>query len=80
MKYLVSGNKAINLSNADEITISCNYLKITTGGGLNAREVSFVYGTEAELVTLFSEIMDFIEGEGRIFDCDKFIKRFRTAQ
>lgn len=78
MKFLVSNHKAINLANVDEITISCNYLKLTTGGGLNAREMSFVYGTEADLERLFDAVMDFIgDIHTKVFDCDKYLKTLR---
>ena len=75
MKYIFSKNRALNLANIDEITVSCNYLKVTTGGGLNAREINFIYGGEAELVSLLKAIMGFIAGEGNLFDCDKFLGR-----
>lgn len=74
MKFLVSKNKAVNLANVDDIFISAGYLKVTTGGGLNSREVSLVYGTDAELKQLFAEIMNFIASENKVFDCDKFMK------
>lgn len=74
-KFIISNFKAVNLSNVDEFSISCNYLKITTGGGLNAREVSFVYGTEINLVKLFNAIIDFIANDKvAVFDCDEFMK------
>lgn len=75
MKFLVSQHKAINLANVDDITISCNYLKLTTGGGLNAREVSFVYGTQENLEKLFDAVMEFIgDIHTKVFDCDWFMK------
>ena len=75
MKFLINSkdNKAINLANVDEITISCNYLKITTGGGLNAREVSFIYGTNDALSALFNRIMSFLANDEKVLDCYEFL-------
>ena len=74
-KFIISNHKAVNLSNVDEFSVSCNYLKLTTGGGLNAREVSFVYGAEINLVKLFDAIIDFIaDDKAVVFDCDEFMK------
>ena len=74
-KFIISNHKAVNLSNVDEFSVSCNYLKLTTGGGLNAREVNFVYGTESNLVKLFDAIVDFIANDKVVvFDCDEFMK------
>lgn len=75
MKFLINSkdNKAINLTNVDEITVSCNYLKITTGGGLNAREVSFIYGTTAELNVLFGRIVEFLGNDEKVLDCTAFM-------
>ena len=70
MKFLVSKNHAINLANINDIAISNNYLVLTTDAGLNAREIRFVYGTQAELEKLFQQIMDFISGDEKVFDCD----------
>lgn len=75
MKFIVSKQKAINLNNVDDFHISSGYLKITTGGGLDAREVQFVYGTNDELTKLFYAILQFINDDNkRIFDCDQFIE------
>ena len=76
MKFLINSkdNKAINLANVDEITVSCNYLKITTGGGLNAREVCFIYGSTDGLTALFSRIMTFLANDEKVFDCYEFMK------
>ena len=74
-KFIISDHKAFNLSNIDEFSVSCYYLKLTTSGGLNAREVSFVYGAEANLVKLFDAIVDFIANDKVVvFDCDEFMK------
>ena len=70
MKFLVSKNHAINLANINDIAISNNYLVLATDAGLNAREIRFVYGTQAELEKLFQQIMDFISGDEKVFDCD----------
>ena len=70
MKFLVSKNHAINLANINDIAISNNYLVLTTDAGLSAREIRFVYGTQAELEKLFQQIMDFISGDEKVFDCD----------
>lgn len=78
MKFLVSKANAINLANVSEITISCNYLKLTTTGGLNSREIQFVYGTDAELHCLFDAVMDFVANNTEcVFDCDNFISALR---
>lgn len=75
MKFLINSkdNKAINLANVDVITVSCNYLKITTGGGLNAREVNFIYGTPAQLGILFGRIMEFLANDEKVLDCYEFL-------
>ena len=75
MKYLVSNRKAVNLANASEFFVSCNYLVITTTGGLNAREIKLVYGSEEELNRLFDAIIEFSAGNETLFDCDKFLGR-----
>ena len=73
MKFIVSKRKAINLATINSISISNNYLVLTTDAGANAREILFFYGAERVLVELFDAIMDFIKSEGRVFDCDKFV-------
>lgn len=75
MKFLINSkdNKAINLDNVDEITVSCNTIKITTGGGLNAREVNFIYGTTAQLNILFGRIMEFLANDEKVLDCYEFM-------
>lgn len=73
-KFLVNGTHTINLANFDEFTISCNYLKLFTGGGLNAREVSFIYGTDENLTKLHKAIMEFIASDLVVFDCKKFME------
>ena len=75
MKFIINSNQhtAINLANVSEITISCNYLKLTTTGGLNAREVSFFYGSDAVLEMLFAKIMEFVDSTESVFDCYKFV-------
>ena len=78
MKFLVSKTNAVNLANVSEITISCNYLKLHTTGGLNAREISFVYGTEEELRLLFDAVMTFVADDARVFDCDNFLTAIRN--
>ena len=81
MKFLVSKTNAINLANVSEITISCNFHKLTTTGGLNAREVQFVYGTDEELHLLFDAVMSFVADEfSRVFDCDNFLTAFRKSR
>ena len=70
MKFIVSKSHAINLANINDIAISNNYLTLTTDAGLNAREIRFVYGTQAELEKLFQQIMDFIANDDKVFDCD----------
>ena len=74
MKFIVSKSHAINLANINDISISNNYLTLTTDAGLNAREIRFVYGTQADLERLFAGVMEFIAGDLKIFDCDKFLK------
>ena len=80
MKFLVSKTNAINLANVSEITISCNYLKLTTTGGLNARELQFVNGTTEELHLLFDAVMAFVADDTRVFDCDNFLTAFRKSR
>ena len=75
MKYLVSQRKAVNLENASEFSVSCNYLVITTTGGLDAREIKFIYGSDEELNRLFDAIIEFSAGSEILFDCDKFLGR-----
>ena len=71
-KFIISKHRAINLSNIDEVSVSCNYLKITTSQG---RIINFVYGTDDALESLFEAIMDFMGAENpkTTFDCDEFI-------
>lgn len=78
MKFIVCDHKAINLANADDFGISNNYLVVTTGGGLNAREVKAVYGTTEELNDLFNELVKFSESDKAVFDCDKFLRDYRN--
>lgn len=78
MKYLVHDHKAINLANADDFRISNNYLVVTTGGGLNSREVQAVYATTEELIDLFNELVKFLESDKVVFDCDKFLWDYRN--
>ena len=73
-KFLTNGSKAINLNNVAEICVSNNYLVLTTEGGQYAREMRFVYGTEDNLNRLFSKVMEFLAGDERVMDCDKFMK------
>ena len=73
-KFLTNGSKAINLNNVAEICVSNNYLVLTTEGGQYARELRFVYGTEDNLNRLFSKVMEFLAGDERVMDCDKFMK------
>jgi argonaute-like protein implicated in RNA metabolism and viral defense len=80
MKYLIYDHKAINLANADDFGISNNYLVVTTGGGLNAREVKAVYATTEELNDLFNELVKFLASDKVVFDCDKFLWDYRTIK
>lgn len=75
MKYLVSNKKAVNITSASEISVSCNYLVITSDGGLNAREIKFVYGGEEELYRLFLAVIEFAGSDKTLFDCDEFLGR-----
>lgn len=74
-KFIISNHNAINLSNIDEISVSCNYLKITTSQG---RTINFVYGTDDALECLFDALMSFMSSQNNktTFDCDKFISAF----
>ena len=78
MKFIVCDHKAINLANADDFSISNNYLVVTTGGGLNAREVKAVYATTEELNDLFNELVKFLASDKVVFDCDKFLQYYRN--
>ena len=80
MKFIVTDHKAINLANADDFRISNNYLMVTTGGGLNARDVQTVYGTPEELNDLFNELVKFLESDKVVFDCDKFLWNYRNMR
>lgn len=73
-KFLTNGSKAINLNNVAEICVSNNYLVLTTEGGQYAREMRFVYGTDSDLNLLFAKVMEFLAGDERVMDCDKFMK------
>ena len=75
MKFLVNSkdNKAVNIANVDEITISCNYLVLTTGGGQYARDVRFIYGTSAGLSALFKRVMEFLTNDENMLDCYEFL-------
>lgn len=73
-KFLTNGSKAVNLNNVAEICVSNNYLVLTTEGGQYAREMRFIYGTEDNLNRLFSKVMEFLAGDERVMDCDKFMK------
>ena len=76
MKFLINtkDNKANNLANMDELTASCSSTKISTGGGLNAREVCFIYGSTDGLTALFSRIMTFLANDEKVLDCYEFMK------
>lgn len=75
MKFLINSesNKAINLANVDEITISSNYLILTTGGGQYARDIRFIYGTNDALSALFGRIMTFLANDEKVLDCYEFM-------
>lgn len=73
-KFLTNGSKAVNLNNVAEICVSNNYLVLTTEGGQYAREMRFIYGTEDNLNRLFTKVMEFLAGDERVMDCDKFMK------
>ena len=73
-KFLPNGSKAVNLNNVAEICVSNNYLVLTTEGGQYAREMRFIYGTEDNLNRLFAKVMEFLAGDERVMDCDKFMK------
>lgn len=73
-KFLTNGSKAVNLNNVAEICVSNNYLVLTTEGGQYAREMRFIYGTEDNLNRLFAKVMEFLAGDERVMDCDKFMK------
>ena len=74
-KFIISKHRAINLSNIDEVSVSCNYLKITTTQG---RTINFVYGADDALESLFDAVMEFMGAENpkTTFDCDKFMAAF----
>lgn len=76
MKFLINSEsgKAVNLNNVAEICVSNNYLVLTTEGGQYAREMRFIYGTEYNLNRLFAKVMEFLAGDERVMDCDKFMK------
>ena len=67
MKFLVSNSKAVNLANVSDFSISNNYLIVTLTDG---REMRFVYGAQADLERLFAEIVEFIAGDLKVFNCD----------
>ena len=74
MKFIISNRKAVNLATINTISISNNYLTLTTEAGQNAREILFVYGTKSMLEKLFDAIMAFLADENaKVFDCDKFL-------
>ena len=79
MKFLINSesNKAINLANVDEMTISSNYLVLTTGGGQYARDVRFIYGTNDELTALFKRITEFLANDEKTLDCHEFLAGLR---
>jgi hypothetical protein len=77
MKWIFSNLRSYNLATIESIYVSCNYLMLTTGGGLNAREIQFVYGTDEELKKLHKAVMDFIQGPAAGFDCDAYLKTIR---
>ena len=75
MKFITSKHRAINLATINAISISNNYLELTTESGQNAREIRFIYGTDAELTKLFDAIMVFAnDNTTSVFDCDKFME------
>ena len=77
-KWLNSNLHSYNLTTADCVYVSNNWLMLTTGGGQTAREVQIVYGTFEELKQLYDAVMDFLDNESRrVFDCDAFMKRIR---
>lgn len=74
-KFLINDKKAINLANISEFSVSANYLKLTTDGGLGGRIISFVYGTEENLNRLFDAIVAFASDDSAsTFDCGEFMK------
>lgn len=79
MKFLINSesNKAINLANVDEMTISSNYLVLTTGGGQYARDVRFIYGTNDDLTALFKRITEFLANDEKTLDCHEFLAGLR---
>ena len=74
MKYLVSSKKAkaVNLSMVTDLSISGNYLMLTTNEG---REMRFFFGTPAELDRLFPAVIAFLSTDEVTFDCDEFLSR-----
>jgi hypothetical protein len=74
MKFLVNSydHVAVNLANVSEITISCNWLKLTV---TDSREVSLIYGTDYELDKLFERIKQFVADDAEsVLDCFFFLK------
>ena len=77
-KWLINNLHSYNLTTADCVYVSNNWLMLTTGGGQAAREVQIVYGTEEELNRLFVAVMCFLNNEDdKVFDCDDFMKSIR---
>lgn len=78
-KFLIHDHKAINVNHLDDFYADFNYLKLTTSGGLNAREIQFLYGSISAIEKLFDAIVEFIQNDEKVFDCDKFLKEHENA-
>ena len=75
MKFILTksnsaNHKMVNLANVADIFVSDNYLMLLMNDG---REERFAYGSNEEMTALFNVIAEFIEGEGRLLNCDKYM-------
>lgn len=71
MKFLRNSSRAINIAHVIDITVSANYLVLST---IDGREEKFIYGPEDKLMCLMSAVLAFIaEPETHVLDCDEYM-------
>ena len=75
MKFLRNKNWLVNLAHVIDITVSANYLVLTT---IDGREEKFIYGPESTLADLLVEIVIFTTNpEAHVLDCEEFMQNNR---
>ena len=72
MKFLRNENWLVNLAHIIDITVSANYLVLTT---IDGREEKFIYGPESVLSDLLVQIVIFTScHDDHILDCKEFVE------